>query len=376
MTTLATALQSLAGTEAGNALISRLQDDDRTVFAPTNEAFAALGDGALDNTDTLGEIIVYHIVSDDVSDDNIPVSPGHSVVDTFRSYNTSGDDDVPLILTRLSADSPDFVIFNNNDTIAVNGPTEVGNLRIYTIDRVIPLPPTLGELVESAGLTGLTPLLTAFNESQGPINGPLTIFAPNNEAFEAIASALEGLDEQAQFQVLQNHIVSGIYYSDDVADAIPSGDDDDDDNDDTITPLAGPVFTVSSNDTGIFISSGSASAQVVGTDYLFEGGVVHVGPSIFRRSRSCPSADYQIIDSVLVNENPETNTPTGTGGNGSPSSITSSGAPQTSGPSSDQDNNDPTQSPNPASKVAWNAGATVCGLAVTLSALVGGSLVL
>jgi hypothetical protein len=30
------------------------------------------------------------------------------------------------------------------------------------------------------------------------------------------------------------------------------------------------------NDTGVFIMSGDATAQVVGTDFLFDGGVVHV----------------------------------------------------------------------------------------------------
>jgi uncharacterized surface protein with fasciclin (FAS1) repeats len=265
LTTLATALTALAGTPEGEEFINTLSQGDKTVFAPSNEAFAALGEGALDDTTMVSDLLAYHIVDEDVSDDDIGVIPDNSAFDTLRMNNNRS---TPLILTRTSGDQDQFVIYNNNDTISVEGPTEVRNLDVYIIDQVISLPGPLETLVESAGLTSLAPLLGGLTLP----SGPLTIFAPINSAFEAIASDLEGLSEEQVNAVLSNHVVNGTVYSEDIID----DDTDGDDGDDSLTPLAGPVITVMNNSTGVFIMSGNATAQVVGTDFLFDGGVVHV----------------------------------------------------------------------------------------------------
>jgi uncharacterized surface protein with fasciclin (FAS1) repeats len=265
LTTLATALTALAGTPEGEEFINTLSQGDKTVFAPSNEAFAALGEGALDNITAVSDLLAYHIVDEDVSDDDIGVIPDNSAFDTLRMNNNMS---TPLILTRTSEDQDQFVIYNNNDTISVEGPTEVQNLDVYVIAQVISLPGPLETLVESAGLTGLAPLLGGLTLPSGPV----TIFAPINSAFEAIASDLEGLSEEQVNAVLSNHVVNGTVYSENIID----DDTDGDDGDDSLTPLAGPAITVMTNDTGVFIMSGDATAQVVGTDFLFDGGVVHV----------------------------------------------------------------------------------------------------
>jgi uncharacterized surface protein with fasciclin (FAS1) repeats len=259
-------LTALAATPAGEGFLQLLEQGNKTVFAPSNTAFEALGAGALDNITLVSELLAYHIVDEDVSDLTIGVLPNNTAVETLRSDAAGFDLDVtlPLILTRLSEDEESFVVYNNNDTISVEGPTEVENLQVYIIDTVISLPPTLEEVVESSGLTSLAPLLEGLNGTEGPI----TIFAPNNAAFEAIASDLEGLSEEQVTAVLSNHIVNGTVLSQDI---VVEGD-----INDAATPLAGPAISVTTNETGTFITSGEASAQVIGTDLLFDGGVVHV----------------------------------------------------------------------------------------------------
>jgi uncharacterized surface protein with fasciclin (FAS1) repeats len=278
LTTLAGALTALAATPAGEEFLGALQQGEKTVFAPSNSAFEALGAGALDNITLVSELLAYHIVDQDVTNiDDIDVIPDNTAVETLRTRESFDlDVELPLILTRLSADTEAFVIYNNNDPIEVEGPTEVENLQVYVINTVISLPPTLEELVESAGLTSLAPLLAGLNITGGPI----TIFAPNNGAFEAIASTLEGLNEDQVNAILSNHVVSGLVLSDDIID---EGDSDDNENDDALTPLAGPDIMAMTNDTGVTITSGDASAQVVTTDLLFDGGVVHVSLFIFGR---------------------------------------------------------------------------------------------
>ena len=268
MTTLATALTALAATPAGEQFINTLSQGDKTVFAPSNEAFTQLGEGALDNVTMVGDLLAYHIIDEDVSDDeDIGVIPDNSAYDTLRMNDNNMS--TPLILTRTSEDQDQFVIYNNNDTISVEGPTEVQNLQVYVIDRVISLPGTLETLIESAGLTTLGSLVGGLTLPSGPV----TIFAPTDEAFNAISADLEGLTDEQVNAVLSNHIVNGTVLSEDI---IEDDEDGDDDGDDSLTPLAGPAITVMSNDTGVFIMSGDASAQVIATDFLFDGGVVHV----------------------------------------------------------------------------------------------------
>lgn len=261
-------MTALAATPAGEEFLQVLEQGNKTVFAPSNTAFEALGPDALSNITQVSELLAYHIVDQDVTNLTIGVLPNNTAVETLRSSSAGFDIDVdlPLILTRLSDDEESFVVYNNNNTIPVEGPTEVENLQVYVIDTVISLPTTLEELVESAGLSSLAPLLEGLNGTQGPI----TIFAPNNAAFEAIASDLEGLDEAQVNAILSNHIVNGTVISEDI---IEEGE-----SDDELTPLSGPGITVSTNETGTFVTSGEASAQVVGTDFLFDGGVVHVSP--------------------------------------------------------------------------------------------------
>ena len=293
-------MELLSTTPGGAEFFEELEDGDKTVFAPTNEAFTAGGfpenftaESSEEAVTGLGEVLLtqlvqYHIVDSDVTDDEIGVTPATTVVDTLvlggvegSSIRYGDNDSVPLILTRESEDAEGFSIFNNGEPIAVNGePTEVGNLQIYTIDQVIPLPPSLAELAESAGLTQLATVLTdaGLLEALNSSSGGLTIFAPNDAAFDAIASDLEGLDEETVAAVLQNHVVNGtVAFSDDIDDE----DDTDSDDDDQVTPLAGEAFTFSVNDTGIFVTSGNATAEIVGTDYLFNGGVVHVSLPMF-----------------------------------------------------------------------------------------------
>lgn len=266
MTTLATALTALAATPEGEQFINTLSQGDKTVFAPSNEAFTQLGEGALDNVTMVGDLLAYHIIDEDVSDDeDIGVIPDNSAYDTLRMNDNNMS--TPLILTRTSEDQDQFVIYNNNDTISVQGPTEVQNLQVYVIDRVISLPGTLETLIESAGLTTLGSLVGGLTLPSGPV----TIFAPTDEAFNAISADLEGLTDEQVNAVLSNHIVNGTVLSEDIIE-----DDNDDDDDDSLTPLAGPAITVMSNDTGVFIMSGDATAQIIGTDFLFDGGVVHV----------------------------------------------------------------------------------------------------
>ena len=116
-TTLATAL-----TEAG--LVDALKGDGPfTVFAPTDEAFKNLPDGALEgllkDKEALKNVLLYHVVSGKVS--------SKEVVDLNKATTLNGSD------LNIKTNNGKVMI-NDADVIASNG-------IIHVIDKVL-LPPT------------------------------------------------------------------------------------------------------------------------------------------------------------------------------------------------------------------------------------------
>ena len=89
----------------------------------------------------------------------------------------------------------------------------------------------------------------------------VTIFAPNNAAFQAIGSALPNLTMEALTGILEYHVVNGtVAYST----AITNGS--------TVTSLAGQNLTLSVANGSVFVNS----ARVINPNILVSGGVIHV----------------------------------------------------------------------------------------------------
>ncbi len=121
-TTLATAL-----TEAG--LVDALEGKGPfTVFAPTDEAFKNLPDGALDNLlkdkEALKNVLLYHVVSGDIS--------SAQIVDLDEVKTLNGSE-----IKIKTSDGK--VMVNNADVIGAD--VDASNGIIHVIDKVL-LPPT------------------------------------------------------------------------------------------------------------------------------------------------------------------------------------------------------------------------------------------
>lgn len=198
------------------------------------------------------------------------------------ALNFPNDYEVPLVLTRESNDSSTFTVFNSEPPVTISSqPIQVENLLIYPFDQIIFLPRSIDQVVQSAGLgqfgllidtQDLLPMLNSTNTG-------LTIFAPDDDAFQALSAEYGEIFGDNITLFMQNHIVNGtIVFSDDI--------DDDLDDDDRLTPLAGPPITFMVNGTGTFVTSGDATAQVVETDYIFNGGVIHVSMVCVSRFQS------------------------------------------------------------------------------------------
>ncbi|WP_049722958.1 fasciclin domain-containing protein [Gilvimarinus polysaccharolyticus] len=190
-------------------------DTDYTVFAPTDEAFAKLGQEAIDNllTDTaaLSDILLYHVAAGDQILADAALSKAQS--DTPRLAMANGD------FTGLS--SAEGALYVNTATvIAANVMADNGV--IHALDQVL-LPPTdettatkniVATAVDAGSFTILVSALQAAGLDSVLANEAetFTVFAPTDAAFDKIDSTtLNALiaDTPALTQVLLQHVIQG-----------------------------------------------------------------------------------------------------------------------------------------------------------------------
>ncbi len=184
-----------------------------TVFAPTDEAFAALPPGTVENLlkpenkAALVDVLTYHVV------------PGKV---------TAADVVTLTSATTVNGQRADIEV--DGGTVRIDGATvikadiETSNGVIHVIDRVIlPETDTIPQVAASAGSFGT--LLAAVKAAglsetlSGP--GPFTVFAPTDAAFaklgpKAIADLLKPENKAKLVAILTYHVVPGRVYADQV----------------------------------------------------------------------------------------------------------------------------------------------------------------
>ena len=215
----------VAAVEAAGLVETLSSDGPFTVFAPTDEAFAAaleaLGltaDELLADTETLTAILTYHVVPGKVPAADVLTLDGQSVA------TVNGAE------VMISVDG-DTVMVNDATVTAVD--VEASNGVIHVINSVL-LPPAEeameeeameeeaapGTIVDVAVANGSFTTLVAAVEAAGLVetlssDGPFTVFAPTDEAFAAALEAL-GLtadellaDTETLTAILTYHVVPG-----------------------------------------------------------------------------------------------------------------------------------------------------------------------
>jgi uncharacterized surface protein with fasciclin (FAS1) repeats len=235
-----------------------------TVFAPTNDAFVALlGELGLTkaqllaNTALLTRVLTYHVLPNRTL--KADITTGQAITTLQGGTFTIGSD---LAITDSRARRAGIA---GTDVLTSNGV-------IHVIDRVIlPLPaetivqtaqslPQFSILVEAVVAAGLVDALSA--------PGPLTVFAPTNDAFAALLAEL-GISKAALLadrplltKVLTYHVVPGRV----LRAQVPVGP--------AITTLQGETFTVDS--TLAITDRRGRRASITATDVFTSNGVIHV----------------------------------------------------------------------------------------------------
>mgnify|MGYP001122398727 CR=1 FL=1 len=189
-------------------LVTLLSSDGPfTVFAPTDEAFTAylektgLTAEELLASDQLADILQYHVV------------PGE-VLSTALSNGgvaTAGGD---TIFVNVN----DGVVINGNSTV-IDADVDAYNGVIHVIDAVLePAPGTIVDIAAgNENFTQLVALLQQYGlDAALAGDGPFTVFAPTDEAFEKISAVLPTLTDAEIEDILKFHVVPARAFSSDL----------------------------------------------------------------------------------------------------------------------------------------------------------------
>ena len=255
-----------------------------TVFAPTNDAFAALGDATLTKylepqwNSHLQDILLYHVTPGSV--------PSCSLVLNQAVGMANGEN------ATISSLQPPMI----NDANIVTADLYAGNGIVHVIDKVllpfsathnvvtaaVALPDIFSTLVDLVTSAGLVETL------QGP--GPFTVFAPTNDAFAALDPAtVEYLvgNTDALVDILLYHVYPGIVLQQDVQDGTVL----DMANNETTTITVTALSTLDAVMTKSNVTVVDAAVQgeleyfindakIVGADVLVNNGVIHIIDSV------------------------------------------------------------------------------------------------
>ena len=185
-----------------------------TVFAPTDAAFAALGDISGLSVDELENILLYHVV---VGREINAAAATAIAGNTITMGNTA----------KLALSSGSTNLFANLSVISGTD-DDASNGIIHTIDTVLIPPaetttPTLNIVETAQADPNLSTLVTALLATSDLVttlsneNSSFTVFAPTNDAFDALpAGTLDTLltnPDGALRDILMKHVVSGSVHS-------------------------------------------------------------------------------------------------------------------------------------------------------------------
>ena len=253
--TLAAALQAAGLVEALKG------EGPFTVFAPTDEAFAKLPKGTVEDLlkpekkAKLTAILKYHVVKGEVKADQVVTLDNATTLNGQRV-------DIKVEESKVKLDK---ATVTKADIACSNGV-------IHVIDTV--LMPATDDIVDTAVKAGSFNTLAAALKAAGLVDalkgaGPFTVFAPTDAAFaklpkETLANLLKPENKDQLIAILKYHVVEGRVYSDQAVKLTSA------------KTLNGQSFKIAKGEKGWMIDN----ANLAKLDIETSNGVIHVIDSV------------------------------------------------------------------------------------------------
>ena len=262
-------LSSLVAAVQRAGLVDALSDENSslTVFAPTNAAFATfLADNNFNSVDdvpvdVLQQVLLNHVLGTEVK--AADVTTGY--VNTLATYGTTGN----------------YIdMFINTDGLQINGSSNIGttdidasNGVVHLVDAVIGIPKVPTFAAANPDFSILDQALTRSDLSTNYVDflsgdGPFTVFAPTNAAFEDLltelnAASLADIDAATLEAVLTYHVANGNTVAGDLTEG------------QMVMTAAGSSFTVSLAGGAKITDGAGRETNIIATDIQGSNGVVH-----------------------------------------------------------------------------------------------------
>lgn len=242
-----------------------------TVFAPTNAAFSelltALKFAKLEDVPvaTLKSILLYHVVSGDVR--STQLSTGY--VNSLSPFANSTTVNLSLYVEKTTG------VKINKDVTVTTADVVASNGVVHIVDKVIVPPTVVNHALNNANFSTLVAALTRADLGVNYVQilsgaGPFTVFAPTNNAFQALLTELNlpnlaAIPAATLNAVLQYHVVKDANVR---AAQLTNGQQ--------VTTFGGAKFTVNTTGGAKITDAKNRISNIIATDVQGTNGVVHV----------------------------------------------------------------------------------------------------
>lgn len=242
-------------------LTATLEGGTFTVFAPTNAAFDKAGiDVNSIDVATLTDVLLYHVLAASVKSTDLQAGQTYA---TTASTAAPSDEQLSILIEKTGS----AVKVNGAANVTTADVTATNGV-IHIIDNVL-LP--LDVVGHAAANSNFTELVGALGAASGNLttvlsgDGPFTVFAPLNSAFDEIADVTATLTADQLAKVLTYHVVSGNVVSGDLTTNM------------VVPTVNGESFTVTISGSNVTLTDANGGvSNVVLTDVQATNGVIHV----------------------------------------------------------------------------------------------------
>ncbi|KAL1609991.1 hypothetical protein SLS60_001656 [Paraconiothyrium brasiliense] len=249
------------------AIVSVLsQASNITILAPSNNAFSEfantdVGRDIASDPSLLAALLQYHVLNGTFQASQI--TNQSTFVSTYlnnETYaNVTGGQVVEAV--KVGNETVFYSGLLQNATVTTADRNFTGGT-VHIIDRVLVFPLNVLDTANALNLTSLRGAINATDSIEAANARNITVFAPNNEAFNNIGSALANLSNDNLQNILEYHIVEDVYYSTSLENGTTLQSEDDD-----------RELTITINENGtVFVNA----AEVVVPNVLIANGVLHI----------------------------------------------------------------------------------------------------
>lgn len=237
-----------------------------TILAPSNNAISKLLNSsmsaAMNQTGMIQSLLSYHILNGTYYASNFTAN---NMMAMFIPTHLTNPE-----LSLVSGSQRVEIMSNNGNVTAYSGLKQASNFMttnvnftggtIHIIDSVLTIPDNATYTLQQSNLTAAAGAVQVAGLNQTlDTTQNLTIFAPSNDAFNAVGSIFANISMQQLASSLEYHVVRGLDYSS----SLMNG---------TLQTLSGGSINITSINGTVFVND----AKVTIPDILLKNGVLHV----------------------------------------------------------------------------------------------------